>query len=93
MHFIVGTVNTQKYVNILEGNLIPSVIQLSSYEEFIFQQDDTLCHTAKARKNWLKSKGINVLSWSSSSAELNPIDSLWTIMKPRLRYESQSTDV
>lgn len=42
--------------------LIPSITQLSSHEVFIFQQNDALCHTAKATKNWVENKGINVLS-------------------------------
>ncbi len=34
-------------------------------------------HTAKATKEWLKTKHIKVLEWSSQSTDLNPIENMW----------------
>lgn len=47
LHFIDGIVNAEKYIKILEENLIPSVSKLADCGEYIFQQDGASSHTAK----------------------------------------------
>lgn len=47
LHFIDGIVNAEKYIKILEENLIPSVSKLADCGENIFQQDGASSHTAK----------------------------------------------
>lgn len=50
LHFIEGTVNAPKYIQILEEHLLTSVPMLTTFDEFIFQQDGASCHTAKITK-------------------------------------------
>ncbi|XP_075150945.1 uncharacterized protein LOC142225054 [Haematobia irritans] len=61
LHFIDGIVNAEKYIRILEENLIPSVSKLAECWEYIFQQDGASSHTAKKTKKWLEENGIEVL--------------------------------
>lgn len=91
LHFINGTVNAEKYINILEENLIPSISKLADCGEYTFQHDGASPHTAKKTKQWLQENNINILEWPSSSPDLNPIESMWAIMKRKLRNDPQRT--
>lgn len=86
LHFIDGIVNAQKYIDILQNQLLPSIETIKSdYDEVIFQQDGAPCHTAKKVKTWLSANEIPLLDWTSSSPDLSPIETLWHEMKKRLR--------
>lgn len=89
--FIDGTVNALKYQEILSNNLLPSVEKLHPDGNFIFQQDGASCHTAKSTKNWFSQHEMKVLSWPSSSPDLNVIETLWHKMKQELRNHPQRT--
>lgn len=86
LHFIDGRVNANKYQEILEQNLLPSIDQLSDdHGEFIFQQDGATCHIAKKNKEWFAAKSITVLPWPPSSPDMSPIETIWGVMKKSLR--------
>lgn len=87
-----GIVNSMKYQQILENYLLPSIDALKGENGvFIFQQDGASCHTSKSTKNWLATKSIAPISWPSSSPDLSPIETLWHIMKKKLRTNPAST--
>ena len=83
--FIDGTVNANKYQNILQEHLLPSMQQFNCSENMIFQQDGASCHTAKSSIKWLNDHKIKVMEWPSSSPDLNPIENLWGQIKKKLR--------
>lgn len=92
LHIVEGTVNAVRYINILEDSLIPSIETLKTREnDYIFQQDGAACHTAKRVKEWMLQNNIPILDWVSSSPDLSPIETLWHIMKKKLRTEPART--
>ena len=89
LHFIDGTVNAQKYQDILKENLLPTSNKQFS-ENLIFQQDGASSHTAKSTKSWLENNNVHVIIWPSGSPDLSPIESLWGVMKKELRNQRPS---
>ena len=69
-----GKMNTAKYLEILEGNLIQSARELQHGRRFIFQQDSYRKHIAKP--TWFKDNKVNVLGWQSQSPDLKPVENL-----------------
>ncbi len=73
------------YQYILEHFMLPSADQLFKDADLIFQQDLAPAHTAKCTKSWLNDHGVGVLDWPANSPDLNPIESLWSIVKRKMR--------
>ncbi len=42
-------------------------------------------HTAKGTNSWFNDHGVTVLDWPANSADLNPIENLWSIVKRKMR--------
>ena len=54
----------------------------------VFMQDGAPAHNnAKNTKNFLQERGISVLKWPPKSPDSNPIESLWGIVKSRIRVK------
>lgn len=72
-------------INTYDTCLLPQSIELyDAGGSFTFQQDNAPCHTSKVVKAFFQSKGIRVLDWSSNSSDMNPIQTLWAVLKNRL---------
>ena len=78
------------YIHILDTTLKDS-LKYYGYrsDDFIFQYDNDRKHTATAIKTYLKDEEIEVLPWPLQSADLIPIEHVWSYLKDQigLRYK------
>ncbi len=70
LHFCDGTINAEKYIEILEHNMLPSRRHLFQGRPCIFQQDNAKPHSAHITKSWLRRKRVRVLDWPACSPDL-----------------------
>lgn len=79
---ITGTLNSEKYCNLLEHDVLPILnVKLGPY---IFQQDNASCHVSRKTKTMFERHGVRLLNWPAKSPDLSPIEKLWAILKLRI---------
>ena len=84
-----GKMDQFGYIDTLRNSLIATKeLFWVDVSEWIFQQDNAPCHTAKSVKNWLKDSKIKVLNWPARSPDLNPIENIWSIIDRRLTNQN-----
>ncbi len=81
LHVWKGTINAERYIQVLEQHMLPSRRRLFQGRPCIFQHDNARPHTASITTSWLRRRRIWVLKWPACSPDLSPIENIWRIIK------------
>ena len=52
-------------------------------KEYIFKKNTAPWNWSKSTLHYITERGVNLFDWQGSSAELTPIEEVWTIMKKK----------
>ena len=84
-----GNIDSQKYTQILDANLLPVVAKRFAQKPFIFQDDNAPAHSSKFTRDWKIKNEIPGMTWPAQSPDLNIIENVWRIIKLRLQSETE----
>uniref|UniRef100_A0A9J8A0V0 Tc1-like transposase DDE domain-containing protein n=1 Tax=Cyprinus carpio carpio TaxID=630221 RepID=A0A9J8A0V0_CYPCA len=84
LHIWKGTINAERYIQVLEQHMLPSRRRLFQGRPCIFQHDNARPHTASITTSCLRRR-IQVLKWPACSPDLSPIENIWCIIKRKMR--------
>ena len=90
LEFITQTINSERYIHIIENCYLPStdLFMTSENGPFILMQDNAKPHVSKKTLKVLKKNHIRTLEWPPRSPDLNPIENLWAIIDKKIRKNS-----
>ncbi len=71
LHVLEGTMNAERYIKVLEQQMLPSRLRLFQGRPCVFQQDNAKPHTAAIITAWLRSRIVSVLNWTACSPDLH----------------------
>ena len=63
---------------------LPKITEHCRKNRLIFVQDGAGCHSAAKTTSYLASKHVRTVAWPPRSPDLNPIETLWAVMQPRV---------
>ena len=77
--FIPVTEDSPEYLGVLGKELI-QFLKVNKKKQMIFQQDNARVHTSHLARDWFAANDVTVLPWPSNSPDLNPIETVWSLM-------------
>ena len=87
-----GRITAEKYIEVLEDYLIPSLeLLVPPGDPYLFQQDNASPHTAKITQEKFVEMGIPLLEWPAKSPDLNPIEHIWAWIDRQLARKTFDT--
>ncbi len=91
LHIWKGTINAERYIQVLEQHMLPSRRRLFQGRPCLFKHDNARPHTASITTSWLRRRRIRVLKWPACSPDLSPIENIWRIIKRKMRQRRPKT--
>ncbi len=84
--------NSVRYIEVLTQCLLPYLrANFRRHADALFQQDGATCHTARIVKEWLRRHNIELLTWPAKSADLSPIENLWSCLARKVEERQPRT--
>ena len=91
---IEGSLNADKYIEILDNELLPTIDRFYGGGPVKFIQDLSPIHTSRAVKAWFQEHpGIQLLPWPPKGADLNPIENVWGQMVCEMNDSNEARTV
>ena len=99
LEIVEGDFKSDNYLALLQRRLLRNLPQLNptspkskDSESLIFQQDGASIHTTSEVLKYFKEHNIEVLSWPTKSPDLNLIESVWSVLKNKLKRSYSSRE-
>lgn len=93
---ITGSATPEKVIDIIDNTLVPYLVTGPFRDgDYILQQDTTRAYTSKEVQDHLEWLRISKIDWPPKSEDLNPIKSVWEILRKRIcrkRVSEASSD-
>ena len=87
------TMNSERYRQLLENQIYPISFQLGDpSSEWLFMDDNAPPHRSLLVKQFKESSGLRSFEWPPASADLNHIESMWSMLKKRIRRQLKPSD-
>lgn len=83
--FVEGTMNSGKYIQVLEEHLQPSVHRLFGERRYCLQEDNASVHKSRETEQWKRQHAIPILPWPAQSPDLSPIENVWSVLKSKVK--------